>query len=81
MGGVKRAEVGTMKPSRFWLEQAQSAFMIGKTPIIRDGDPLRLHRRLYKAAKVRGYNWHFAQDGKGGVVVVMKDKDGATVVK
>lgn len=61
-----------MKPSRFWLQQAQSALMIGRTPVIRDGDPHKLHRRLYKAARLRGYGWGFAQDGKGGVVVKCK---------
>ena len=61
-----------MKPSRFWLQQAQSAFLIGKVPVIRDGDPRRLHKRLYTAARLRGYDWRFAQDGRGGVVVVKK---------
>ena len=60
-----------MKPSSFWLEQAKSAFLIGKVPIIRDGDPHNLQKRLYRAAKRRGYKWRFAK-ADGGVVVKRK---------
>lgn len=60
-----------MKPSSFWLEQIKYAFLIGKIPVIRDGNPKRLHRRLYRAARVRHYNYRFAQ-ADGGVVVKRK---------
>lgn len=61
-----------MKPSAFWLSQARSAFLVSKIATVRDGDPLRLHNRLRKAARLRGYLWRFAQDGRGGVVIKCK---------
>lgn len=62
-----------MKPSSYWLEQAKNAFRIGRIPIIRDGDPHNLRKRLYEAARRRGYRWKFALDKSGGVVVKIEN--------
>lgn len=46
-----------------WLHLARLHFSTGKSLyVVRDGDPYRLQRRLYKAARLRGYGWRFKRD-------------------
>lgn len=60
-----------MKSSKFWLTKAQDAFRAQAVLVACDGDPKRLHGRLYRYAHRRGWRYGFRKVS-GGVKITFR---------